>query len=161
MRYQLGSKTYVNEAICKVHTLLKDAGIDVPFTQNVPLPEKYQPEMDETPLCSAKEHTLYMQLIGIYLWIALIGRVDIAFAVSSLSRFSSAPRRNHLKRATDMIGYLEKHPDRRLVVDARPMETIPGTPLRTDKSEMKHLYPDAIDCQDVLTEDVFRQDVWP
>ena len=44
-----------------------------------------------------------------------------------------------------MIGYLEKHPDRRLVVDARPMETIPGTPLRTDKSEMKHLYPDAIE----------------
>jgi hypothetical protein len=42
----------------------------------------------------------YQALIGMAQWAScVIGRLDIGFAVSSLSRFSAAPRQGHLELA--------------------------------------------------------------
>ena len=73
------------------------------------------------------EHRFYMQLVGIFLWIVVhLGRVDIAFAVSSLSRFSAMPRIQHLVDLCKIWGYLTKFPDKRLDVRVEPPEAIPG-----------------------------------
>ena len=48
-------------------------------------------------------------LIGMAQWACTIGRLDIAFAVSSLRRFSAAPHENH-----------KKNPNRRIFLDSRP-----------------------------------------
>ena len=62
----------------------------------VPVTPGWHPELDTSKELTDVLHTLYMQLIGIGLWISAIGRFDICFAISSLSRYSSAPRANHL-----------------------------------------------------------------
>ncbi len=48
--------------------------------------------------------------------------MDITFAVSSLSRFSSKPREAHLKRAIRILGYLKKYPSRGYRIDPRQPE---------------------------------------
>jgi hypothetical protein len=69
----------------------------------------------------AKECPKYQVLIGMAQWAVTIGRLDIAFAVSSLSRFSAAPREHRLELACYLFGNLKKHPNRRIVVDSRPL----------------------------------------
>jgi hypothetical protein len=54
-------------------------------------------------------------------WACVIGRVDIGFAVSSLSRFSAAPRQGHLELAYYLFGYLKQHRNRRIALDSRPL----------------------------------------
>jgi hypothetical protein len=143
-RYQLGSFTYVKEAIEKMDRLLVENGFSVPHNSHIPICDKWEPELEDGPLCSDKEHTLFMQLVGIYLWIVALGRVDIGYATSSLSRFSAAPRRNHLTNSFKVLGYLRRNPDKRLAVDSRPMAVMPGKYVGSqDPQAMKELYPDA------------------
>jgi len=142
-RYQLGSSTYVKEALRKIQDMADELGRKLPHVQKTPMKEKWKPELDQSPFCDAGEHRYYMQLIGIFLWIVRLGRVDIAFAVSSLSRFSALPRQNHLQELERVYGYLLRHPDRRLDVDSRPLEKIPGTLMGRHRETMQVLYPDA------------------
>jgi hypothetical protein len=51
-------------------------------------------------------------LIGMAQWACTIGRLDIAFAVSSLSRFSANLRIGHLALDIYLFGYLKKYPNR-------------------------------------------------
>jgi hypothetical protein len=76
-------------------------------------------------------------------WACTIGRLDIAFAVSSLSRFSASPRTHHLELALHLFGYLKKNPNRRIVLDSRPM--LVGQELLLDSFHPDFLedYPDA------------------
>ena len=57
--------------------------------------------------------------MGICQWISIAGRMDITFAVSSLRKFASKPRENHLKKAIKILGYLKKYPSKGYVVDPR------------------------------------------
>ena len=45
-----------------------------------------------------------------------IGRIDIAFAVASLSRLSAQPRKGHLGSIRNMFGYLKKFPNKKLII---------------------------------------------
>jgi hypothetical protein len=45
----------------------------------------------------------YQMLIGMAQWACVIGRLDIGFAVSSLSRFLAAPRQGHLESSTTYL----------------------------------------------------------
>ena len=85
----------------------------------------------------------YQMLIGMAQWACTIGRLDIAFAVSSLSRFSAAPRVHHLELALHLFGYLKKYPSRRIVIDSRPL--VIDDELRRDSFHPDFLedYPDA------------------
>jgi hypothetical protein len=86
-------------------------------------------------------------LIGIAQWACTIGRLDIAFAVLSLSRFLAAPRVHLLELALHLFGYLKKYPNRRIVVDSHPLKI--DDDLRKDS-----FHPDFLeDCPDA-SEDV-------
>ena len=53
---------------------------------------------------------------------SLIGRLDICFAVSSLSKFSANPRQDHLTLALHVMSYMKKYPNRRIVIDINLMK---------------------------------------
>ena len=91
-KWKIGTKSYVEECMKRVTDLLgKKDERDLRFDK-VPMSPILKPELDESPHCTIDEHRLYQQLIGISQWLITCGRLDLCFAVSSLSRFSSAPR---------------------------------------------------------------------
>ena len=55
-------------------------------------------------------------MIGKGLRVQSIGRIDIIFAVASLSRFSAQPRKEHLGSIRNLFGYLKKFPDKRIII---------------------------------------------
>jgi hypothetical protein len=113
------------------------------WPHRTPLPEGCHPELDDSPLLTELGIRKYQMLIGMAQWACTIGRLDIAFAVSSLSRFSAAPRTQHLALALHLFGYLKKNPNRRIVLDSRPL--LVDDDLRTDSFHPDFLedYPDA------------------
>jgi len=72
----------------------------------IPLRVQEHPELDDTPFCSEAEHKQYQHIIGVCQWLVVAGRFDINYAVSSLSRFSIAPRQHQLHLARELMGYL-------------------------------------------------------
>ena len=65
-------------------------------TSSTPMAEADHPELDDSPLCTEKEATLYRSMIGSANWAVTLGRFDITFALQSLARFGMAPRVGHL-----------------------------------------------------------------
>jgi len=63
---------------------------------DIPMVAGDHPKLDKSKHLDDEEHTKYQMLIGILNWIVTIGRIDIAFAVSSLSRFIACPRQGHM-----------------------------------------------------------------
>ena len=145
VRYEMGSFTYVKGAIERITALIEESGHEVPVKSSAPLEENYQPELDESTPLEGPDHTLYMQLVGTYLWIVALGRVDIAFAVSSMSRFSAIPREGHLEHLFGVFAYLSNFPDRRIPVDARPMDESIGRKMKGARESMLKMYPDAFE----------------
>ena len=81
----------------------------------------------------------------ILIWVVGLGRSDVAHATSSLSRFSACPQEGHLARALRVFGFLNKHPNRRFVVDSRdPILRGGEEELGKDfTKELGDLYPEA------------------
>ena len=97
--YHFYSKTYLNEVIEQLRTeghLIRQSMPEaspskddkVPITPSTPMQPNDHPEMDESDLLSDRDHQIYMRLIGILQWMVMLGRFDICYSVSSLSRFS-------------------------------------------------------------------------
>ena len=111
---KISSKKYIKEIISryekKYGTLKKE---------NVPSKPTDHPELDETPFLDEYGIKHYQSNIGICQWICTSGRLDITFAVSSLSRFSHAPREGHLERTKKILGYLKKYTKRGYIIDPR------------------------------------------
>jgi hypothetical protein len=78
-------------------------------------------------------------------WIVTIGRFDCAYATSSLSRFTAAPRQGHLERCLKIFGYLKKRCNRRIMVDSSsPVLSGETEVLDVDYAEIfAEQYPDA------------------
>jgi hypothetical protein len=55
------------------------------------------PEIDDTPLCSDKDSAKYRSIMGYRTWIIVLGRFDIAYATSAMSRLNMSPRGGHMK----------------------------------------------------------------
>jgi hypothetical protein len=72
--------------------------------------------MDDSPFLGQDETQQFQSLIGAMQWAVLIGRLDIATAVMSLSSFHAMPRRGHLERAKRIYGYLRKMKEARIRV---------------------------------------------
>ena len=72
-----------------------------------------------------------------------MGRLDVCFAVSSLSRFSASPRQNHLKLARHVIGYLKRHPNRRIVFHSNQLQVDPELQQDNFHPEFLEDYADA------------------
>ena len=137
----LGCATYVKECIRRLED---DSMIDGKLWEHKnPLPAECHSEMDETPDLNEDGIRLYQTLIGMAQWACTIGRLDISFAVSSLSRFSAAPREGHLELAVHLFGFLKKHPNRQIVIDSRPLVVPEEFCQETFHPDFLEDYPDA------------------
>ncbi len=77
--------------------------------------------------------------MGMLQWAVSLCRIDICFAVSSLSRFCACPREGHLSRALRVWGYLKKYPSRSLRIDPKRF-TIPGEALDKELIDFTEQY---------------------
>jgi hypothetical protein len=80
--------------------------------------EKYQyyPEVDDSPLCIEDDSAKYRSIIGCCIWIIVLGRFDIAYATSAMSRFNMLPREGHLKAVKRILSYLKTFPKGRVII---------------------------------------------
>ena len=146
----LSCATYLKECVRRLEAdpeLCLDGTL---YPHRTPLPESCHPELDESTLLSDVGIRKFQMLIGMAQWACTIWRLDIAFAVSSLSRFAAAPREHHLELALFLFGYLKKNPNRRIVLDSRPL--LIDDELRKDSFHPDFLedYPDA--HEDIATD---------
>jgi hypothetical protein len=149
--WHVGTVTYVSECLKKVAAILGKFDPNDPEpnlgTETTPMGTSFEPEADESDFLDAEGHRKFQQLIGIAHWLVTIGRIDLNFAVASLSRFSAAPRKNHLKEAIRMFKYLNAHPERWIKIDPTPHKTMGDVPLDDpfapqDKANWTRLYGD-------------------
>ena len=145
-KWTIGCRKYIKDALEKIEGIHgQQLKRDNPCDPDIHL------EIDQSPLLGASQHRQYQQLIGILNWIMQIGRVDIAYATTSLARFVAAPRRNHMKHALYVFGYLKKHPNRRITVDSRNPIFDYGEELLKDdiRTKMQGQYPEALEEIDI------------
>jgi hypothetical protein len=63
---------------------------------DTPLPPNYHPEDDNSAFLKDEEVALYQSFVGTLRWAVELGRIDLTFGVSLMSRFSGAPREDHM-----------------------------------------------------------------
>eukprot|EP00957_Ditylum_brightwellii_P177254 13503136-Ditylum_brightwellii.AAC.1 len=56
------------------------------------------PETDDFRVLGDSDHQKYQMLLCMMNWIVTIGRLDIAYAMSSLAHFAACPRQGHIDR---------------------------------------------------------------
>ena len=64
--------------------------------ENIPLLVDEHPETDSPDILNEQDHRDYQHIIGVRQWLVTKGRIDIAYAISSLSRLSTCPREGYL-----------------------------------------------------------------
>ena len=139
----VSSATYIKECIRKIEADPLVGG--ELHGHKTPLPEGCHPELDKSELLKPDMIQKYQMLLGSAQWAVTLNRLDIAFAVSSLSRFCVTPRLGHLKLALHLFGYLKKNPNRALLMDSRP--------LRIDEEfNGPSFHPDFLEDYDGATE---------
>ena len=152
--WDIGTKTYVEEALKRVKAIVgkedKD-GNDILGKESIPMRAKAKPELDASELCGIEQHRKYQQLVGIAQWLITCGRMDLSFAVSSLSRFSHAPRFGHFKMVEHMFKYLNNHPDKWIHMDPSDHKPfgILTDPTDINSPEWQEYYPDATEELDI------------
>ena len=116
-----------------------------------PMIDKYHPEEDQSGILDDDGHQKYQMLIRMFNWLCCIGQIDIAFATSSLSRYTTCPCKGHLKRVLRVFGYLKKHNNCWFIVDSRnPIICGGSDALQRDYGVIfKDFYPDAAEESDV------------
>jgi hypothetical protein len=84
-----------------------------------PMSEGYYPEIHDSPLCTEDNSAKYRSIIGCYIciWIFVLGKFDIAYATSAMSRFKMLPREGHLKAGKRIFSYLKTFPKGRVIID--------------------------------------------
>ena len=146
-RWCIGSRKYITEALSRIE---KDFG--TLRKHDIPMVSGDHPELDASAILTGEDRQKYQMLIGILNWIVALGRLDIAFATSSLSRFVACPRKGHMDRALYVFGYLKKRPNRRYVIDSRDPRIIKNGAERLvdeDLTEaLKLQYPDSEEMLD-------------
>ncbi|MGH3053464.1 MAG: reverse transcriptase domain-containing protein, partial [Gaiellaceae bacterium] len=114
--WSLSAEDYLKHAIVTVEerfTLHKKHS-------STPLENGYHPEICDSPLLNDDEANYYQSLIGVLQWIVELGRIDIAYSVSAMSRFTTMPRESHLRNVLRIFAYLKSHVRSRLVMDFVP-----------------------------------------
>jgi hypothetical protein len=105
--------------------------------------EGYHPEVDDSPLCTEDDSAKYRLIIGhcICIRIIVLGRFDIAYATSAMSRFNMLHREGQLKEVKRILSYLKTFPNERLIIDtSHPDHSV--YPIE-DHSNWMEFYPDA------------------
>jgi hypothetical protein len=109
----LGQEAYINQVVARFN--LEDAR---------PASTPLQPNIDLTPglehvspqIVSASEKTTYREMIGSLMYLSVMTRPDITYAVTTLSQHLEAPSSTHLQAARRVIRYLKGTKSLRLVL---------------------------------------------
>jgi hypothetical protein len=106
-----------------------------------PMREEYYREVDDSPLCTEDDSAKYRSIIDCCIWIIVLGRFDIAYATSAMSRFNMLPKEGHLKTVKRILSYLKAFPKWRVIIDTSyPDHSV--YPFE-DHSNWMEFYPDA------------------
>jgi hypothetical protein len=97
----ISEKTYILNVIPNFESLFDKELKPV----KTPMNEGYRPEVDATLLCSDEDSAKYSCMS-----IIVLGRFDIAYAISAISRFKMTPREGTLKTAKRFLAYLKTFP---------------------------------------------------
>lgn len=140
--WTIGCSTYIQECVRKIEADPYYGGILI--EHKTPIPDKVHPEIDESDLLDDTGTNKFQVLIGMAQWALTIGRFDISYAVSSLSRFNTNPRQNHLILALHLFGYLKRFPNRHTVIDSSPLSAVPEEWIKNSfHPDFLEDYPDA------------------
>jgi hypothetical protein len=85
----LSARTYIQNVIPKFEGLFGKEFKAI----KTPMSEGYHPEVDDSPLCAEDDSDKYRLIIGCCIWIIVLGRFDIAYATSAMSRISRDSQR--------------------------------------------------------------------
>ena len=70
---------------------------------------------------NGKYHKEFQHNIGVRQWLIVAGIFYLAYAVSSLSRFSDAPQVGHIELSRRISGYLKKYPKIGYAINPKPL----------------------------------------
>ncbi len=117
-KWTITAKNYIEEALRQIE---KRTDMKI-REENLPMKPGDHPEEDESGILDNEKHRLYQSMIGMLQWTVSIGRIDICYAVSSMSRFCVCPRMGHLHRVFRIFGYLKKYPNKAIgIVERDPI----------------------------------------
>ena len=88
LTYAFSAETYIHQILPKMAELL---GLQQFAKRETPMHVNYHPELDTSPLLDVDSIAKYRSLIGSLNWILTLGRFDIAYALSTMSRYNMAP----------------------------------------------------------------------
>ena len=143
LTHAFSAETYIHQILPKMAELL---GLQQFAKRETPMDVNYHPELDTSPLLDVDGIAKYRSLIGSLNWILTLGRFDIAYALSSMSRYNMAPRKGHMDAVSRIFGYLRKHSKGKIVIDP----SIPKVRNEANVStgfDWNEFYPDA--CEDI------------
>jgi hypothetical protein len=80
--------------------------------------EGYHPEVDDSPLSTEDDSAIYRSIISCCIWIIILGRCDIAYTTSAMSRFNMLPREGHLEGVKRILSYLKTFPKGGVIIDS-------------------------------------------
>lgn len=153
--WTMSSSRYVKDAVKTVKDRLKESGYkfhkklsDINYSPKQPFSStSYAAELDTSKECTDDEASLFQNMIGILRWAIELGRIDIAYEVSILSRYLAVPRTGHLLQCIHIFKYLEIHCDNKLAFDHAKLNIgyAPGKSPEDIKQKMADYYKDAHD----------------
>jgi hypothetical protein len=82
-----------------------------------PMSERYHTEINDSRLFTEDDSANNRSMIGCCIWIIVLGRFDIAYATSAMSRFNMLPREGHHKAVKRILSYLKTFPKGRVIID--------------------------------------------
>ncbi len=148
--WRITAKEYIKESIRQIEKRLNLKLRE----EKTPIRTNDHPEEDESLILNSEIHRECQSLMGMLQWAVSLCRIDICFAVSSLSRFCACLREGHFTRALRIWGYLKKYPDRSLNINDTTFH-IQGEKLDSAminlteqyayaREELDHMFPRAL-----------------
>ena len=149
--WTMGSQSYVKETICNVKKQLlfynlrfNKKLLDVRYSPKIPFsPIDYKSELDTSLECDWDQTNYFQNLIKVLRWIIELGRIDIAYEVSSHSKFLAKPQTRHIYQALHIFKYLEMYIRNKLSFDPLYHHHAHLKDINRIISDMNEVYVDA------------------
>ena len=123
--WTMGLQSYVKEAFCNVkkqlflyNLIFNNKLLDVKYspTKTTFSSIDYKSELDTSLMCNQNQTNYFQNLIGVLCWIIKLGRINIAYDVSSQSKYLANSQTGHIYQALYIFKYLETHIKKRFVL---------------------------------------------
>jgi len=144
----LHSSKYLIKAFASVENIIgKKLG-----KASTPTKIDWKPELDDTPLIDEAMRNKYQKLMGIGIWLITTTRIDITYAITTLSRYTHIAREGHFTDLIRVFEYLHKFPTLgiRVSKDSIKVTHDPEIEKKTQQylEQIRAYYPDAEDQVD-------------